>query len=246
MFLARSSMNKKLSIGCFLLTLSVIYLSLIVSTVSASGDQIYDGEPVYGGAPVYGGTPVYGGGVIVSRGEMLLDKKVKNPATGEFVDHLGPTDPKYKAQSIVTFQIVLRNAGEQTIDTISVVDTLPKYLDFMSGPGSYDKEENTLTFTVENLAGGTSQTFEVKGRVVHPALLPEDKNIICPTSDERQPVNVVNTFIDKGQEDHDESQYCIERELEVPQIPQAGPEVTTFLGLGISLVAGVTLRKKNK
>src|SRR3989338_3144524 len=142
-------MYKKLISIFLLLFLSVIFSALNTGRVFASGDEIYGGAPVYGGVPVYGGAPVYGGGVVVSRGEMLLDKKVKNPATGVFVDHLGPTDPKYRPQTVVTFQINLRNAGDSALENITVVDTLPRYLDFMDGPGTYNKDENTLTFNVE-------------------------------------------------------------------------------------------------
>ena len=215
-----------------LLILSVIFAALKTGSVFASGEEIY------------GGAPVYGGGVVVSRGEMLLDKKVRNPASGEFVDHLGPTDPKYRPQTVVTFQINVRNAGDSALENITIVDTLPRYLDFMDGPGTYNKDENTLTFNVEKLDGGTSQTFEIKGRVVHPAQLPQDRNIICPTNDDRQPVNVVDVFIDKGQQDHDESQYCIEKEMEVPEVPQAGAQTQVAIGFMSTFLSGWYLRRK--
>src|SRR3972149_3756023 len=115
-------MNKKLISVFSILTLSVIFSALNTGRVFASGEEIY------------GGAPVYGGGVVVSRGEMLLDKKVRNPASGEFVDHLGPTDPKYRPQTVVTFQINVRNAGDSALENFTIVDTLPRYLDFMDGP----------------------------------------------------------------------------------------------------------------
>jgi len=132
------------------------------------------------GAYGSGCVPVYGGGVQCPRvGQVLIDKTVRNPSTGVFVDNLGPTDPKYHPQWTVTFRLVIKNSGDQTLDKITVTDKLPDYLDFTSGPGNYNSHSKTLTFDIFNLAGGSSQTFEIKGRVVHTAVLPADKNVVC-------------------------------------------------------------------
>lgn len=201
--------------------------------------EVSNGIPVYGGAPIYGGQPVYGGGVISPRsGEVLVDKMVKNPATGIFVDHLGPTDPKYKPREIITFQIKVNNAGEETLNEVNVTDSLADYVDFMTGPGSFDADSGKLTFKVENLTGGDSRTYEIRGRISHQAVIPEEKNVICP-------VNVVEAETE-GKSDRDESQFCIEKEMEVPVVPKAGPEhwVLSLIGIASALITGNYLKKK--
>ncbi len=189
-----------------------------------------------------GCVPVYGGGVQCPRaGEVLIDKKVKNPSTGIFVDNLISTDPKYRPQQVITFNIIIRNSGDEMLDTVTVTDKIPAYVDFMSGDGSYDAKTKTLTFTFNNLAGRTSRTFTVKGRIVHPALLPVDKRIVCDA-------NFVEAITGNGQKDSDEARFCIQKELEVPIVPKAGPEnfVLSLIGLGSTFASGLYLRAKSK
>lgn len=186
-----------------------------------------------------GCVPVYGGGVQCPRvGQVLIDKTVRNPSTGVFVDNLGPSDPKYRPQWIVTFRVTVKNSGDQTLDKVKVVDKLPQYVDFMSGPGTYDSKGRTLTWDVNNLAGGALQVFEIKGRVVHVAVLPAEKSVVCP-------VNVADAKSD-SQTDHDESQFCVEKQLVVPTVPKAGPENWALILSGLSSLGaiGIYLRKK--
>lgn len=186
-----------------------------------------------------GCVPVYGGGVQCPRvGQVLIDKTVKNPSTGIFVDNLTPGDPKYRPERLVTFKLVIKNTGDQTIDKITVTDKLPDYVDFTSGPGSYNKDNKTVTFEITNLTSGSSQLYYITARVVHASVLPGDKNVVCP-------VNTAEA-VTSSQKDSDSSQFCIEKEMIVPNVPNAGPEhwILSFTGLGTILTAGLYLRKK--
>lgn len=185
-----------------------------------------------------GCVPVYGGGVQCPRvGQVLINKTVRNPSTGVFVDNLGPSDPRFRPDNFVTFHLTVQNTGDQTLGKVTVTDTLPNFIDFTSGPGNFDKNSKTLTFDVFNLAGGTSQTFEVVGRVVHEAVLPQDKSMVC----------VVNNVkaVSSSQTDTDSSQVCITREV-VPGVPAAGPKewILSLTGLTTALAIGIYLRKK--
>uniref|UniRef100_A0A7C4RAN2 DUF11 domain-containing protein n=1 Tax=candidate division CPR3 bacterium TaxID=2268181 RepID=A0A7C4RAN2_UNCC3 len=210
-------------------------LILIVNTIIILGEVFSPGKTLADGGCV----PVYGGGVECPKaGQVLVDKKVRNPASGVFVDNLGLYDPKYLPEQIVTFQITVKNSGDETISNLQVVDTLPQFVDYMSGPGSYDNTSRKLSFNVSNLGAGISQVFQIKGRVSHQAALPEEKSTICP-------VNVVDASFG-SQKDHDESQFCVEKQINVPTVPKAGPEhwVFSLAGLGIVFSLGNYLRKK--
>lgn len=195
--------------------------------------------PIYGGAPEYGGIPAYGGGLVEpGKGDVLLDKMVKNPSTGNFVDQLGPLDPKYRPLNIVVFKITVKNPGEASIENAKVVDSLPEFVDYMSGPenSTYDSASRQLTFQIDNLGPGEEKEFEIKARISHQSLLPEEKNVVCP-------VNVVEaTLADNS--DRDESQFCVEKELIVPQVPEAGAETMMLSIFGSLLSTGIYLRKK--
>lgn len=187
-----------------------------------------------------GCVPVYGGGVECPRaGQALIDKKVLNPATNQFVDNLTPADPKYRPEQIVTFRLIVKNSRDQTLDTITVSDNIPQFVEYVPNFGSYDPNTKTVSFTVNNLAAGETRQFDLKARVVHSALLPSEKNIICP-------VNVATAITEGQPPDRNESQFCIEKQMVVPQVPQAGPEhwILSFAGLATAFIIGKFLRKK--
>jgi uncharacterized repeat protein (TIGR01451 family) len=231
-------MKKMMMVPAFFI--AITYISLMsVSMVYAGGTYEVPSNCI----------PVYGGGVSCPKaGEVLVDKKVKNPATGIYVDNLGPADPKFRPQQAVSFQITVKNPGETAIDKITVTDTLPKLFDYMSGPGTYDGNTGKVTWEVTNLAGGDTQVFEITGRTAHAAKYPEDKAVICPTNEYPQPINVVDAVASNGQKDHDEARYCIEKEISLPkgETPKAGPEnwILTISGLMTSLGIGLKLRKQ--
>ena len=208
-----------------------------VSDDSKGGTSVYGNTQVYGSAPVYGGEPVYGGGVITPReGEIVVDKMVKNPSTGIYVDNLGPTDPKYRPLDIVYFQIKVSNPTNVDLPKVDVVDTLPDYVDYMSGAESYDQDNRQLRFSINDLKAEETQIVEIKARVSHQSSIPEDKSVVCP-------VNVVEAELgDKT--DRDESQFCIEKEVEVPEVPAAGAEMIILPLLAGALTTGLYLRKR--
>lgn len=211
----------------------------VTSETSEENSETKGDVPIYGGAPVYGGVPAYGGGLVEpGKGNVMLDKMVKNPATGNFVDQLGPLDPKYRPLNIVVFKITVKNPGEESVENAKVVDSLPEFVDYMSGPenSTYDSASRQLTFQIDSLGAGEEREIEIKARISHQSLLPEEKNVVCP-------VNLVEaTLADNS--DRDESQFCIEKELIVPQVPEAGAETLMLSIFGSLLSTGIYLRKK--
>lgn len=187
-----------------------------------------------------GCVPVYGGGVQCPRvGQVLIDKTVRNPSTDIYVDNLSVSDPKFRPQWLVTFRLVIKNTGSETLDKITVSDKLPDFVDFTSGPGNFNKDTKTLTFEVSNLGSGVSQTYFITARVVHATVLPADKSIVCP-------VNSVEA-VASSQKDKDTSQFCIEKEAKAGEVPAAGPAqwMLSIAGLTSTLFAGLYLRKRN-
>lgn len=213
-----------------------VFLFLALVLMNLLNAKLVSADGTYGQS---GCVPVYGGGVQCPRvGQVLIDKTVRNPSTGVFVDNLGPLDPTYRPEWLVTFRLTIRNSGDATLDKVTVTDKLPDFVDFTSGPGSYDSKSKTLTFDIFNLSGGISQTYNIVARVVHPAVLPADKPIVCV-------VNNVNA-VTSSQTDSDSSQFCIGKEMVVPAVPIAGPKewMISLTGLTTALILGIYLRKK--
>jgi uncharacterized repeat protein (TIGR01451 family) len=168
-------------------------------------------------------TSSYGGGYKTTESctTITIDKKVQKPGTKDFVDGLSENDPKYQENQEVLFKIVILNTGANKLTDVVVTDTLPQFVTFVAGPGSYDKGTNKLTFTIPSLESGQSQTMEVKTKIVDNVSFPE-KGFTCVT-------NYVRATEKNGASADDSTLFCIERPLKVhqpvpvKQTPPTGP-----------------------
>jgi uncharacterized repeat protein (TIGR01451 family) len=189
--------------------------------------------------PLFAALPVradylYGGPTVTS--QILVDKLVKNPSTGAFVDNLGPSDSKFSPEGEVVFKIVVKNQGSQGISGVTVRDILPTYLDFVSGPADshWNKETKELIFNVGDLQAGETKEYEFKAKAVVKKDLPADKSVICIT-------NWVEAKNDT-KSDSDSAGLCISN---VSILPPTGPDplsLNLVFALGAS---GFWLIRKN-
>ncbi|EKD86769.1 MAG: hypothetical protein ACD_37C00152G0003 [uncultured bacterium] len=201
--------------------------------------------------------PIYGGGqTCVTTEKISINKTVLNPlkskggTTDVFVDNLSINDPKYAPTQTVKFQLTVTNSGNSTLNTVTVYDILPDFVDFVSGPGNFDKNSRTLTFNLSNLNPNESRTYTIVGKVVSPTSMPSDQGVVC----------VVNQSIAKfsDQESRDNAQFCIERKVttkgglpvvpppSITQTPPTGPEMLPLIGLIPTAGIGFLLRRKSK
>lgn len=197
--------------------------------------------------------PIYGGGQTCTSYSFSIQKLVQVPGKGggSFVNSLSINDPKYSPSNNVSFQVVVTNTGSQTIPTITIVDQFPEFLGFVSGPGSYNASNKTLTFTVTNLGAGQSTTpFTIVGKIADEKTLPTDQGIICP-------LNQVTGTDNNGLINSSSSQFCVQKGVlgtSVPQVftapkvvstPATGPEMLPLLALIPGALGGFILRKKS-
>ena len=222
--------------------ISSLFLSsmlFIAMSISASADSSC--QPIYGG-----------GETCVQVGNVFVNKTVQNPQNNAFVDNLGVNDPKYSPSSNVTFHITVTNNGGNTISKITVKDILPQFVNFVSGPGSFDSNSKTLTFELGDLKAGESRTFTVVGKTADQDKLPSSQGITCV-------VNQAISTANNGQESSDNSQFCIEKPVlgettkgglkvfpaqPIAKTPATGAEMLGLFGLIPSGVLGFFLRKK--
>lgn len=191
---------------------------------------------------------IYGGGEICDEKiEFSLDKLVKSPSKGgTFVDNLQVNDARYQSDQTIDFKIVVENTGDRKISTITVVDTLPQYVTYVSG-GSYDANSRKVTFQVKDLDKGKKQELMLTVKVDANAL-PQDQSVVCV-------VNQATAREDKGSSASDSSQVCIEKQVlgttevvttaPVKKIPETGPEMFSLLLLIPSGIGGYLLKKKS-
>lgn len=206
---------------------------------------------VYGAAVGGPCQAVYGGGeVCVQKGNIAVNKMVLNPQTHTFTDNLEIKDPRHNPDQIVTFQITVTNTGKSKLSKVEVKDNFPQFVNFVSGPGSFDSNNKTLTFNVNDLNPNESRNFKIIGKVVTVDKLNVD-GIVC----------VVNQSTARADEQisQDNAQFCLEKNIAVtkggqlvfpaPKVditPTTGPEMIPLLALLPTGIAGFLLRRRTR
>lgn len=189
-------------------------------------------------------TPIYGGGEKCETKQLSLDKKVKNPSTGVMVENLTLNDPKYKPGETVTFEVTVTNTGNTNFGSVAVTDTLPDYLEFVSGPGSYNSSNKQLSYTIINLNAGASDRQQVNARVVSASSLPADKNTLCEP--EFHLTNFAKAKADSS-EASDTAKFCIQKQvIGVTAVPKTGASEIVLASLGMFGAFGYVILKKTR
>lgn len=154
----------------------------------------------------------YGGGeTCVKTGELQIDKKVWNPQTSSYVDNLGLNTYTFSAENEITFKIIVKNVGDETLNDIKVTDNLPSYLNALSGDFSY---------TIDHLNAGQFDERTIKAKVVTKENLPTDKDIVCVSNNAKAKNSEFDT--------EDNAQVCIEKvekKILGEKTPATGPEM---------------------
>lgn len=197
----------------------------------------------------YGG---YGGSTNCNPNDLTLDKEVRNPTTGVFVQNLTENDAAYAPGSDVLYRLTIKNVSGQTFNPVTVSDYLPSYMTFVSGPGTYDAKANVLTFKLENLIAGETRTVEILAKVTSDlSKFPKDKAgktlpLICDIENKAH----VSAPPVRPEGQWDSARLCLRTSLPgVTQLPKAGFNdilvVLPFIGTGLGGLA-LTMQAKMK
>lgn len=167
--------------------------------------------------------------------ELVIDKQVINPVSGNFVDNLGPSDPKFSPDSEIRFKLIVKNIGSTDLDNIIIRDVLPSQISFITGPeGSvWDENNRELKFNIGTIKPDQTRELEIKVKALTAQNFPADKSLVCAN-------NWVEAKNDQVS-DSDSAGFCIQK---VDALPATGPNplvLTLVLGLA---GLGVVLTKK--
>lgn len=187
--------------------------------------------------------------VQVSAPSIIIDKLVGRPsgqtkggsASLEYVDNLGTADFKFKPGDEVSFQLKVKNATNQTLDSITIQDFLPPSLEPLEGPGNYDDKSRVITIDAGSFAINEEKFYLIKMRVISQDKLPADKGLLCE----------LNKAVAKSGSitDDDVAQFCIEKQVVgVKTVPSAGPEmgIIILIGEGGMVLTGLYLTQKKR
>lgn len=215
---------------------SSLFIAIIAFVMSA---QI----SVAGNDGQYGQYGQYGGNTQSQT--IIIDKTVSTgaPTKGgviNYVDNLSPSDPRYAPGQNVSFRLKVKNTSDKAIDNITVKDFIPAFVDPVEGPGVFDKDARTITYTINHLNAGEEKTDTLTMKIVSQDKLPADKGLICLVNRGQATVNNAS--------DEDTSQFCVEKVVTgVSQVPTAGPEfgLAILAGSFGTLLSGLKLRKRS-
>jgi uncharacterized repeat protein (TIGR01451 family) len=219
------------------------FFGLLVFVQTAFADGVQNCQAIYGG-----------GQVCPPQVSFNIHKQVQNPTQGlpagrqggQFVDNLSINDPHYLPSQTVPFQVTITNTGNSTLKNVNVVDTFPQFISYFSGSGNFDSNKNTLSFKLDSLDVGKSQTFSIVGKTSDAKFLPSNQNTVCV-------INQAQATDQNGVAQNSSSQVCIEiqappkvfENIPMKQTPPTGPEDLPLLALIPTAAAGIFLRIKS-
>lgn len=184
---------------------------------------------------------------------ILINKLVATPQdnkgngdSGEFVDNLSPTDPRFAPDQHVFFKLIVKNTSDIELTDVEVTDYVPEFLVPVTHPGDYDSDSHQITFNAGDFAVDEEKAYILEMKFVGTGDL-SDNTITCVVNESKAEADDVS--------DNDSSQVCVEKpgvsgsttsESTIVTIPSTGPEL---MGLVVAaematLGAGIYLNRK--
>ncbi len=141
--------------------------------------------------------------------QLAVNKSVKN------------AQANYLPGQNLTFNIEVRNTGQTTLNNIQVKDTLPDAIDWVSGPGNFDRNSRTLNVTVDQLGAGQSRNIEFTAKIKDNQTM---NTCITNVAQAR-----VNELFAQGT-----AVFCIQTQVlgTTSVLPKTGPMDATFVAIG--------------
>lgn len=144
---------------------------------------------------------LYGGGQNCTVSQISIEKTIVNPDTNTDFHDLTESEHVFHGDNTVIFHIHVKNIGNNIISSSTIMDNFPLYLNFSSGPGSFNSSTQELIFNVGPLSPEQTQTFTVVGRIVPDSGLPNIQNN-CVN-------NIVMVTTVDNQTAQDSSEFCV-------------------------------------
>jgi len=188
-----------------------------------------------------GGTPNYS--IIIDK--MVMTGNQTKGGQEVYVDNLSPSDPRFAPGAQVTFQVKVKNTSDVTLANIQVKDILPTWVDAVEGPGEYDANSRTISWTYPELKSGEGKLEKIIVQIKPQNELPADQGLMC--------MNNKATAKSDTAYDEDTAQFCLEKQVTlttkggqpIQTTPDAGAPLLAFGALNmLGLGAGLYLRKK--
>ena len=161
-------------------------LNLVIALVAGASFMAVSTESAYAKRQCF---TQYGGGEtcinVNEDAELNVDKVIKNPKTGEYVDHVRSKNASdayvFGYQETLKFRIIVENKGDVTIKNVDLKDIMPSLIKYKGGDGNDENNGRTVKFDVGDLKSGERKTYEFEAKFVTDGIVPND-DIYCDTN----------------------------------------------------------------
>jgi uncharacterized repeat protein (TIGR01451 family) len=219
-------------------------------------------SPVSAQTPVC--APINGGGpACVQYRDFSVNKQIQAPDKKSFQDNLTAPNTRFSAGQMITFRLIVRNTSNNQLKNIIVTDTLPTYLTFINGDGTYNFNNRTFSATVATIEKGQSKTLALNVKVVPANNLPTSPSPVCLSN--------LATAKQGNNTSQDTAVFCIDTTTQAQSTrtvlpssggsttkgglpiqgqptarvtPSTGPETITLLSILLPSLGGLYLRRK--
>lgn len=163
--------------------------------------------------------PVYGGGTICQNNNLLVDKKVKDPENGDFVNNIELNTASFHPEDHVSFRIFVTNIGNSQLKNITVTDNIPQFLTPVQTPGTYDSTQRRVTMKIDTLDKNETKSFDLEFVISPLSGLGNTAPQFCLSN---QAVAQIDT-----QKSNDTAQICVEKTSVAQSTTKGGLPVAT-------------------
>lgn len=171
--------------------------------------------------------------------QITVDKEVKPESWSGWHDNLSLDEYAFYADDKVDFKAIVKNTGEDDLNNIKVVDYLPDYVNFVSGPEGASQDGREIKWTIDHLNPGEEKEFTLRVQVVNRDEL-DGRSGFCVT-------NRVKATAESGQWDEDTADFCLEEKVLGAQLPEAGANLALGMAAALTAIgAGLLTRKFNR
>jgi uncharacterized repeat protein (TIGR01451 family)/LPXTG-motif cell wall-anchored protein len=102
---------------------------------------------------------------VDNRKTLSIDKKVRDIFSANYVDNISSSTKVFTQGDIIEFKVKVTNTGTTNMRNIKVTDQLPPFLKLIFFPGSYNKTDNKIEWTIDELNAGHSQEFLIRAKI---------------------------------------------------------------------------------
>lgn len=208
-----------------------------------------------------GCTPLFNGGqTCIQHADFSINKTIKEPGTNAYRENLTATSNYFAPDQILNFRITVKNTSNNTIENVTVTDTLPGYTSYISGDGKFDFNTKLFTAMIAKLDKGQSKNIAFNVKVLPMQQIPGSPTPLCITnqataaqgnrfSADNATFCIANSVLGAATENTTANGATTKGGLPVfgqtnaAKSPNTGPEMLGVIGLPVLAAIGHLLRK---